>query len=93
MYDVFTNDSCPDCAMGKVKIVIYCHFIADILIKVFQKCLWSCPLQNILKNQLLRSYIVGKAETVEKCSSHEPLQNNVFFLAAACQYTLGTMAN
>ena len=33
--------------MGKMKIGIYCYFIADILTKVFQKCLLSGPLPNI----------------------------------------------
>ena len=35
--------------MGKTKICIYCcmYFIADILTKVFWKCLMSGPLLNI----------------------------------------------
>ena len=72
--------------MGKVKIGIYCYFIADILTKVFQKCLLNGPLPNYfgsdvsiklvviatkrlnLREKLLRSYIVGKAETLQPCS-------------------------
>ena len=37
-----------DLIMGKVKIGIYCFFIADILTKVFQKFLFTGPLPNIL---------------------------------------------
>ena len=33
--------------MGKVKIEIYCHLIADILTKVLQKCLLSGPPPSI----------------------------------------------
>ena len=33
--------------MGKVKIEIYCHLIADILTKVLHKCLLSSPLSKI----------------------------------------------
>ena len=33
--------------MGKMKTDIYCYFIADILTKVFLKCLLSGPLPNI----------------------------------------------
>ena len=33
---------------GKVKIGIYCFFIADILTNVFQNCLLSGPLPNIM---------------------------------------------
>ena len=34
--------------MGKMKIGIYCYFIADILTKKFYKCLLSGPLPNII---------------------------------------------
>ena len=33
--------------MGKMKIGIYCYFIADILTKDFMKCLMSGSLPNI----------------------------------------------
>ena len=33
--------------MGKMKIGMYCCFIADILMKAFKKCLLSGPLPNI----------------------------------------------
>ena len=33
-------------------------------------------LKNILKNQLLKSYLGDKAETLQKSSKHEPLKHN-----------------
>ena len=33
--------------MGKVKIVIYCYRIADILTNIVQKCLLTGPLPKI----------------------------------------------
>ena len=40
--------------MGKIKIGIYCYLIADILIKVFQKCLLNGPqTYNFLSKHLV----------------------------------------
>ena len=65
--------------MGKMKIGIYYYFIADILTKVFRN-VFECSstehqsnqkanfAENIKKNQLLRSYMGDKADTLQKCS-------------------------
>ena len=56
--------------MGKVKFGIYCYLIADILTKLFQKYLLSCPLTNrsFLSKQLkfIGCYCNQKAKSLKK---------------------------
>ena len=52
--------------MGKKKIGIYCYFIADILMKVIQKCLLSDPLPN---NQII--YFLSKTLSLIGCHGNQ----------------------
>ena len=49
--------------MGKMQIGIYCYFIADILAKVFEKCLLSGPLPNV--------YVLSKPLNLIGCHGNQ----------------------
>ena len=47
-FGCYGNLKFPLTCNGKMKIGINCYLVADILAKVFQKCLISSPLANII---------------------------------------------